>query len=183
MGGMFMALSSVLGAVSQVATGFSQAKAMNFQAQQAMLQGEADNINAKLQAAQQQQQSLRLMSSQVAQGAAAGVDVTGSTSSLISIIDDSQRQARDEREIMLQQGRVAQANANAAAAQYKSAASAYKRQGLISGGATLVGGLYKAGAFDGFDNIFSGGGSSAVTSTSGYFNTDLASKSIPKWNY
>lgn len=178
MGGLFMGLSAVLGGINQIQQGYAQAEMMNLQAQQEMLQGQAVMSDANIKASMQKQEALKLMSKQIAQGAGAGVDVTSSTSSLSAIIDDSQKQAANERELMLQQARVESANRTVAAASYQGAAKQYKRQGLISGITTAVGGLATAGAFDGFSNIFRTTTPSAMSLGP---KGAMGMKSIPKW--
>lgn len=167
MGGLISVTLGALSAVQNIASGFAQSRAASLQATQsirdASIKAETANINAGLQAAKQKQDTLALMSKQVAQGAVAGFDVTDTNSSLINLINTSQQEAETERNIMLSKGRLeaatALANGYGAAAAYSRTAKSAKKYGLLSGAFSLGTGLYKAGAFDNFNNVFSSGNS------------------------
>lgn len=176
------ALAAVLMGVSQIVQGYSTARSAEIQSAQTRLQGDAAMTQARVAAANNKNQAQRMMASQVAQGAGSGVSVQGNTSSLVSIINDTEEQARAEREMLLAQGRAEQANQYAAAATYKSAGDRAKKLGLLTGIATAGFGLYKAGTA-GFDTLFSST-SSGATSTSAsneFINESLIQQSIPKW--
>lgn len=189
MGGLISIAIGALGAAQSIASGFAQSRALSLQATQsirdASIKAETANINAGLQAAKQKQDTLALMSKQVVQGAAAGVDVTDTNSSLINLITTSQKEAETEREIMLSKGRLeaatALANGYSSAASQSRGAKSAKRFGLLSGALSLGAGLYKAGAFDNFSNIFSSGEPGA------FINKPLIESNIrpyvPTWRY
>lgn len=187
MGGLISVALGVLGAVQSMSSGYAQAQAASTQATQAIrdasIKADVANINAGLQAAQQKQETQALRSKQLLQGVAAGVDINDQNSSLITLMTTSQDEAKSERDIMLAKGRLeaatTMANGFGTAAAYSKQASSAKKYGLLGGAFSLGTGLYRAGAFDGFSNVFKSGSSDY------FFNKPLAESQLKPytWNY
>lgn len=141
---------SVLGSLSQAG---AQSAMYQYQADMAKKQGELAELNARNEAASIEMDAQRLRSRQVAQGAAAGVDV--SSGSIMDVIAESAKNAETERQNVLRAGRLNRESYNVEAQGYYSASRSAKRSGWISAGTSLLTGLAdgiglasKAGWFD-----------------------------------
>lgn len=149
---------SVIGGLSQAS---NQAANYEYQAEMSKKQGELAELNARNEAASLEMDAQRLRSKQIAQGAAAGVDVT--SGSIMDVIAESAKNAETERQNVLRAGRLNREAYNVEASGYHSAAKSAKRQGWISAGTSLLTGLAggvalasKAGWFDSATKVTAG---------------------------
>jgi hypothetical protein len=141
---------SVIGSLSKAS---AQQAQYEYQADMARKQGELAELNARNEAAALEMDAQRLRSKQIAQGAAAGVDVT--SGSILDVIAESAKNAETERQNVLRAGRLNREAYNVEAAGYSNAAKSAKRSGWISAGTSLLSGIAggigiadKAGWFD-----------------------------------
>lgn len=143
--------STVVSMAGQVYSGMNQAAAAKAQAKQAQLQGLADSLEARQEAVQLQQEAQQLRGKQVAQAAAAGLDL--GSSSFISVQETTKKQAQEDIDALRSQGRLALATGDATASAYRNQASGYVWGSVLGAGSTALGGLYKVGQIEGWEGF------------------------------
>ena len=151
--GAIIALSAI-SAAGSLYQGSMQASAAKSQAKQAELQGQSSMIQSRVAAAQMAKDATDLKGRQIAQAAANGVDV--SSGSLIDVQETTDKQAQDDINFTLSNGRMALATAQASASSYRNHARGYMTSGYMNAGSSLMGGLMNVGkiqGWKGFDKL------------------------------
>jgi hypothetical protein len=146
--------TAIVSAASAVYSGSMQAAAASDQAKQAKLQGESSMIQSRMTAAQMAKDAAALKGKQVAQAAANGMDV--GSKSLIDIQNTTDKQAQDDINFTLSNGRMALATAQATASSYSNQASGFMTSGFMNAGSSLMGGMMNVGkvqGWKGFDKL------------------------------
>lgn len=141
---------SIIGSISQ---GQQQAQMASAQADQARMQGELANLQARSQAAEMLNEQNRLRSKQFAQASAAGVSLD--SQSFMAVVASEASRAERDRQQVLRTGRLNQAAGQASASAYSTQGGLSKWAGwfnagtsAIRGSSTAMGIMDKAGWFE-----------------------------------
>lgn len=147
--------STAVAVGSQLYQGQMQAQQASYQADLSRKQGELAELNARQEAADIQFASQHKRATQIAEGAAAGVEVN--SGSLLDVIASSAKTAEEERQNVLRAGRLNRAAYEAQAGGYSMGGSAARTGSLWGAGASLMWGASngvniasKAGWFDSY---------------------------------
>jgi len=134
-------LSSVVSGVGALATGMAQAKAMEIQSTNALIQGNQQAMNYQRQAIQVMNRTMETEAAINARGAAGGIDPFSGSAGALS--EYALNKGLDEYNWAQQNVEMARLGGAANAAAYRDAASSYMMQGVFGLSAGLLGGFQK----------------------------------------
>jgi len=137
-------LSSFVSGIGALSTGMAQAKAMEIQSTNALIQGNAQAMNYQRQAIQVMNRTMETEAAINARGAAGGIDPFSGSAGALS--EYAMRKGLDEYNWAQENVEMARLGGAANAAAYSQAASSYMTQGVFGLTAGLLGGMQKYGA-------------------------------------
>ena len=133
--------STAVSTIGQLQQANAQQAMYDYQADMADKQGELAELQARQEAVEVIRREMAAKSTQRAQAAAAGIDL--SSGSFMDIINETATQAQSEREDILRRGALNKASYQAEAAGYRSASASTGSSKWWKAGATLLGGVAK----------------------------------------
>lgn len=175
------AAAAVMSGLGSIASGYSQKTQADFQATMAEKQGELANLQARSQAADIQSEAQRLRAQQIAQGAAAGVDISDS-GSLWDVITQSQKTAEEERQTVLRTGMLNKEAYGVEAQNYRTTGKMAKRAGYISGFSSLLTGVAQGINIADRAGMFQSSTASSASSTAGKSQMMQTLENASKWS-
>lgn len=146
--------ATILSAAGSVYQGIAANSTASAQAKQSELSGESAMIDARIKAAELSKRASRLKGKQAIQAAAQGVDL--SSTSLVSLQETSEKDAQEDINYTLSQGRMALATSRATASSLRASGQSSLFGSFFNAGTSILGGTMKYGkisGWKGFENF------------------------------